>query len=63
MQRTALTSLRMTAREAIAKVAGNSTFMDLSLLVINGDLQRQLKQPLKKVYPVMMAEIRALELA
>lgn len=63
MQRTALTSLRMTAREAIAKIAENSTFMDLSLSIINGDVQRQLKQPLKKVYPVMMAEIRALELA
>jgi len=63
LQRTALTSLRMAAREAITKEAEKSTFMDLSLAVINGDLQRQLKQPLKKVYPVMMAEIRAVELA
>ncbi len=53
----------MAAREAIAKEAEKSTFMDFSLAVINGGLQRQLKQPLKKVYPVMMAEIRAVELA
>ncbi len=63
LQRTLLTALRMTARDVLAKEAANETFLDLTIRSMDGELQKQLKAALKKVYPVMMAEIRAIELA
>lgn len=62
VQRGVLTAIRMAARECIAIEAKQMTFIDLVLAVINNDLQKQVKQSVKKAYPVSMAEIRDIQL-
>ncbi|MFH0752928.1 MAG: hypothetical protein V1914_05045 [archaeon] len=63
LQRNVLSSLRMTARDVLTKEAKNKTFSELASAIFNKDIQKTTKQALKKVYPVTMVEIRALELA
>lgn len=63
VQRGVLTAIRMAARECIANEAKQMGFIDLVLAVINNDLQKQVKQAVKKAYPVTVAEIRDIQIA
>ncbi|MFH1455811.1 MAG: hypothetical protein ABIF40_02585 [archaeon] len=55
-----LTDLRKGAQEFIAKYAKDKTFTQFVSALNAGEIQREMKGALKKVYPVSIAEIRAL---
>jgi len=56
-----LTDLRKGAREIIANFAKDKTYSQFILALNSGEIQRELKGKLKKVYPVSIAEIRAIK--
>ncbi len=60
VQHSLLTSLRMKTREFFAKVAEELTFNELVNKIIMGELYKDLKGDLKKIYPVSGIEMRAL---
>ncbi len=61
-QRGVLTGLRMAARAEIAKEAKKKGFIELVLSIVNNELQKDIKQAIKKVYPVSIVEIRVIKL-
>lgn len=63
VQHGVLSALRNKAREELTKEAKARSFMELVSSVLDGDLQKGLKQTLRKVYPITAAEIRVVELA
>ena len=59
VQHSLLTSLRMSCRDFFVKVAAESTFNELANKIVMGEIYKDLKLALKKVYPVTAIEMRA----
>ncbi len=59
VQHSLLTSLRHRSQEFFTKVAEESTFNELVNKILTGDVYRDLKADLKKIYPVLGVELRA----
>lgn len=59
VQHSLLTSLRHKCQEFFTRVAEESTFNELVNKILVGDVYRDLKVELKKIYPVSGAELRA----
>lgn len=57
-----LSSLRKTAKELLTKKLASMDYNEFLNKLIVGDVQRELKGNLKKVYPLSIVEIRALKL-
>ncbi|MEK6826368.1 MAG: hypothetical protein AABX08_03660 [Nanoarchaeota archaeon] len=57
-----LTLIRKRTREEVTKIASKSTFAEFTIEVISGQLKKQLKQELNKIYPITIFEIRKIEL-
>ena len=60
VQHSILSSLRRVSQEFFARHAQESSFSELVTKVVIGDIFRDLKNDLKKVYPVTAVEVRAL---
>ena len=59
VQHSLLTSLRMSARDFFAKAAQESTFNEFANKIVMGEIYKDLKTGLKKIYPVSAIEMRA----
>lgn len=59
VQHSLLTSLRFVARDFFAKVAQETIFNEFVNMILMGDIYKDLKGELKKVYPVSAVEMRA----
>ncbi|MDP3729016.1 MAG: hypothetical protein Q8R18_06230 [bacterium] len=59
VQHSLLTSLRFIARDYFAKVAQETNFNEFVNIILMGDIYKDLKAELKKVYPVSGIEMRA----
>src|SRR3989338_8009553 len=59
VQHSLLTSLRMAARDFFAQAAQESTFNEFTNKIVMGEIYKDLKLHLKKVYPVSAIEMRA----
>jgi len=57
-----LSSLRKTAKEHLTKKLASMDYNEFLNKLLVGDIQRELKGNLKKVYPLSIVEIRALKL-
>jgi len=60
VQHSLLTSLRHTCQDFFGNAAKELTFNELVNKIILGDIYKDLKQELKKIYPVAAVEMRAL---
>ncbi len=56
-----LTKIRKDARERITHIFANNNFKEVLNEIINGQLQKNLRQEFKKIYPLSTFEIRKLE--
>lgn len=59
VQHSLLTSLRMASRDFFAQVAQESTFNEFTNKIVMGEIYKDLKLALKKIYPVTAVEMRA----
>lgn len=61
VQKSKLTLLRRKTREFVTALAKEKTFSELMMMVISTELQKTLRNELKKVYPLSVCEVRMLE--
>ena len=59
VQHSLLTSLRMAGRDFFTHAASESTFNELANKIVMGEIYKDLKLALKKIYPVTAVEMRA----
>ena len=62
VKKSILSNLRLNARDFLEKYIQKTSYDDLVLDLINYKLQKELKNNLKRVYPLDVAEIRMMEL-
>lgn len=58
MQHSLHTSLRKSARDFLSKIAGEKNYSEFAIELMSGNLQKEMKMVLKKLYPLQVAEIR-----
>lgn len=61
VQRNVLSSLRMTTRAFITKIAAEKKYSEFLQMILSLELQKKIKEVTKQIYPVGMVEIRVMK--